>query len=153
MKGTSVTTMCPVNNEPAIKVLVYTDKIMKTNTVEGKQGRRSERSSKPHNQRTKILTLCPLSVLFLSFPFWVALLWREYGKLKLGLTCVTKTQSNVQPPISVAPNPKTLNVSSYICFCPIQWRHVLSREWRCSWSSADMWCSNYIQVINNFIAF
>ena len=28
----------------------------------------------------------------------------------------------------------------------------LSREWRCSWSSADRRCSNYIWVIDNFIA-
>ena len=28
-----------------------------------------------------------------------------------------------------------------------------SREWRCSWSSADRRCSNYIWVIDNFIAF
>ena len=27
-----------------------------------------------------------------------------------------------------------------------------SREWRCSWSNADRRCSNYIWVINNFIA-
>ena len=29
----------------------------------------------------------------------------------------------------------------------------LSSEWRCSWSSADRRCSNYIWVINNFIAY
>ena len=29
---------------------------------------------------------------------------------------------------------------------------TLSWEWRCSWSSADRRCSNYIWVINNFIA-
>ena len=28
----------------------------------------------------------------------------------------------------------------------------LSRNWRCSWSSADRRCSNYIWVIDNFIA-
>ena len=28
-------------------------------------------------------------------------------------------------------------VSSCSCICPIQWSQVLSREWRCSWSSAD----------------
>ena len=37
------------------------------------------------------------------------------------------------------------------CLCPIHWSQVLSREWRCSWSSADRQCSNYIWVINNFI--
>ena len=29
---------------------------------------------------------------------------------------------------------------------------VLRREWRCSWSSADRRCSNYIWFISNFIA-
>ena len=28
-----------------------------------------------------------------------------------------------------------------------------NREWRCSWSSANSRCSNYIWVINNFIAY
>ena len=32
-------------------------------------------------------------------------------------------------------------------------KHVLSREWRCSWSSADRRCSNYIWVVDNFIAY
>ena len=41
-------------------------------------------------------------------------------------------------------------VSSNSCICPIQ---VLSREWRCSWSSADRRCSNYIWVIHNRFAF
>ena len=44
-------------------------------------------------------------------------------------------------------------VSSCSCLCPIQWIQELSREWRCSWSSADRWCSNYIWVIDNFIAY
>ena len=30
---------------------------------------------------------------------------------------------------------------------------MLSVEWRCSWSSADRRCSNYIWVINNLIAY
>ena len=42
-------------------------------------------------------------------------------------------------------------ISSCNCLCPIHWSHVLSQEWRCSWSSADRQCSNYICVINNFI--
>ena len=29
---------------------------------------------------------------------------------------------------------------------------MLSRKWRCSWSSGDRWCPNYIWVIINFIA-
>ena len=39
------------------------------------------------------------------------------------------------------------------CICPIQWSQVWSREWRCSWSSADRRCSNYIWVIDNFISY
>ena len=40
--------------------------------------------------------------------------------------------------------------SSRLAF--VHWSQVLSRQWRCSWSSADRRCSNYIWVINNFIA-
>ena len=36
--------------------------------------------------------------------------------------------------------------------CPIYWIRVLSWECRCNWSSVDRWCSNYIWVINNWIA-
>ena len=39
------------------------------------------------------------------------------------------------------------------CLCPIRWSQVFSREWRRSWSSADKRCSNYIWMINNFIAY
>ena len=44
-------------------------------------------------------------------------------------------------------------VCSWCGLCPIHWSQVLSWEWRCSWSSADRRCSNYIWVINNFIAY
>ena len=37
--------------------------------------------------------------------------------------------------------------------CAQSWSQVLSREWRCSWSSTHRQCSNYISVINNFIAY
>ena len=43
-------------------------------------------------------------------------------------------------------------VSSWSCLWPIHWSQVLSREWRCSWGSADRRCSNYIWVIDNYIA-
>ena len=39
------------------------------------------------------------------------------------------------------------------CLCQIPWSQMSSREWRCSWSSADRRCSNYIWVIDNFIAY
>ena len=44
-------------------------------------------------------------------------------------------------------------ISSWSRLCPILWRQVLSREWRCSWSSANRRCSNYIWVIDNLIAY
>ena len=43
--------------------------------------------------------------------------------------------------------------SSCSCRCPIHWSQVLSREWRCSWSSTDRQSSNYIRMINNFIGY
>ena len=44
-------------------------------------------------------------------------------------------------------------ILSCSCLCPIHWSQVLSREWRCSWSSADRRCFNYIWVIHNLIAY
>ena len=44
-------------------------------------------------------------------------------------------------------------VSCCSCLCRIHWSQVLSRQWRCSWSSASRRCSNYIWVINNFIGY
>ena len=41
-------------------------------------------------------------------------------------------------------------VSFCSCLRSIHWSQVLSWEWRCSWSSADSRCSNYIWIINNF---
>ena len=37
--------------------------------------------------------------------------------------------------------------------CLIHWSQILSRWWRCSWSSADRQCSKYIWVISKFIAY
>ena len=44
-------------------------------------------------------------------------------------------------------------ISSCSCLCPVHWSQVLSRLWRCSWSSADRGCSNDIWVINKLIAY
>ena len=44
-------------------------------------------------------------------------------------------------------------VSFCSCHCPMHWSQALSPEWRCSWSSGDGLCSNYIWVINKFIAY
>ena len=45
------------------------------------------------------------------------------------------------------------HLSSCSCLCPIHWSQVLSREWRYNWSSADRRCSNYIWVVNSFMAY
>ena len=57
--------------------------------------------------------------------------------------------------IQAAPNLKTLMflLSSCIYHCPIHWNQGLSREWRCSWSSVHRRCSNYVWVINAYIAY
>ena len=44
-------------------------------------------------------------------------------------------------------------ISISICLCAIYWSQVLSREWRCSWSSTSRQWSKYIWVINSFIAY
>ena len=69
-----------------------------------------------------------------------------------GIT-VAMSSSTIYHQICVL-NPKFLMflVSSCSCLCPIHWSQVLSQEWKCSWSSADRRCSNYIWVINKFIA-
>ena len=46
-----------------------------------------------------------------------------------------------------------LLASSRSCLRSIHWSQLVSWEWRCSWSSANRRCSNYIWVINNFIAY
>ena len=42
-------------------------------------------------------------------------------------------------------------ILSCSCLCPNHCIQVFSWEWRCSWSSTDRRCSNYIWVINNFL--
>ena len=44
-------------------------------------------------------------------------------------------------------------VSSCSCLCPVHWSPVLSRKWRCSWSSAGRQCPNNISMMNTFIAY
>ena len=45
------------------------------------------------------------------------------------------------------------HLSTCSCLYGMCLSQVLSREWRCSWSSADRRCSNYIWGINNLIAY
>ena len=58
--------------------------------------------------------------------------------------CIYRQISNIS--YTISQNLMCL-VSSCSCFCPIHWRQILSREWRCSWRSADRRCSKYIWVI------
>ena len=53
-----------------------------------------------------------------------------------------------------AQNPKiwTILVSSCSCLCQFHWSWVQSRKLRCSWSSADRRCSNFIWMTMNIIA-
>ena len=44
-------------------------------------------------------------------------------------------------------------VLSCSCFCAVYWSQLLSREWRCSRSSTNRQCPNYIWMINKFIAY
>ena len=71
------------------------------------------------------------------------------------LCCGYNMGTTVKSLIYGTPNPKTymILVLFCICLCPIYWSQVLSREWRCSWSSAGRRCSNYIWVINNLVAY
>ena len=48
-------------------------------------------------------------------------------------------------------NLKYLLSSLEVVFAPFHWIQVWSREWRCTWTSTDKRCSNYIWVISNFI--
>ena len=50
---------------------------------------------------------------------------------------------------------QNLNVSRLVLQLSllIHWSQMLSQEWRCSLSSADRRCSNYIRVISKFIAY
>ena len=46
-----------------------------------------------------------------------------------------------------------ISSSSCSCLCPMHWSQVISWKWRCSPSSTNRRCSNYIWVINNFIVY
>ena len=80
---------------------------------------------------------------------------RENGACHRAAVVEATIIATVKPPIYNTPNPQTqmFSSSSCRCLCPIHWSQVLSRERRCSWSSADRRCSNYIWVINDFIAY
>ena len=89
--------------------------------------------------RTEMFTLCIVG--HVSGALWD--LWDWF-------ICIT-----VKSLIYDAPNPKIemILISSWSRLCPTLWSQGLSREWRCSWSSADRRCSNYIWVIHSLIAY
>ena len=85
----------------------------------------------------------------------------QYGRTKIGRrytgrlsTCCAHYRYRKTSSINRTKS-QSLNflVSSCSCLRSVHWSHALSWEWRCSWSSADRRCSNYIRVINNFIAY
>ena len=76
-----------------------------------------------------------------------------YGNMKVKVGQWPKFNVNIiKSLIKVTPNLKTqmFLISSFSYLCLIHWIQVLSREWRCSWSSADRRFSNYIWVIQQF---
>ena len=79
--------------------------------------------------------------------------WRFGSSSIIAQVMASGDYITVKSLIYVTPSRNTLMflVSSCSCPCPIHWSQVSSREWICSWSSADRRCSNYIWMINNFI--
>ena len=111
----------------------------------------------PVMTRTVIPTTFPFQCYFPTTPIHMTTkIWAcsLACRSQFDLGSLLPTEITVKPLIWYAPNPKTYMIlfSTCSCPCPIHWRQVLSRDWRCSWSSADRWCSNYIWEINNFIA-
>ena len=65
-------------------------------------------------------------------------------------TSYTYVRYTVKPLIWDAPTLKCF--SSCCCRCSFHWNQGgFKREWRCSWSSTDRRCSNYIRVISNLL--
>ena len=67
--------------------------------------------------------------------------------------CCILFSCTVKSLILATPNTKSWMFLDSSCsyLCPIHWSQLLSREWRCSWSSADRRCSHYTWVINNLL--
>ena len=71
--------------------------------------------------------------------------------ISLEILCVSVLVKYRQAYNTRSTKSKVFLVSSCSCLCPIH--QVLSRKWRCSWSSADRRCFNYIWLINKFSAY
>ena len=57
--------------------------------------------------------------------------------------CISKLPPNLWYQTHKIPKLKFISSSLALGLCAIYWRQLLSREWRCSWSSADRRRSNY----------
>ena len=78
--------------------------------------------------------------------WWSRLTYREQGPILLAPFNYRQT-SNISLTKSRKLHVSCLVLQLFLCN-PLK----PGREWRCSWSSADRRCSNYVWVINNFIA-
>ena len=99
-------------------------------------------------QRTYLLTISGtfITSLLESLPPLVECHWTRDPSLSAVVTEIYRLDSISQ---AHCRQTSSINHIKSQLFCPIHWSHVLSREWRCGWSSADRRCSNYIWVINN----
>ena len=75
-----------------------------------------------------------------NWPLWC---WNQNNLINDKISNIRRSKS---------PN---LNVSRLVLqlYLAKPMKSVLSRKWRCSWSSADRRCSHYIWVIDNFIVY
>ena len=85
----------------------------------------------------------------ISHRMWSSLAFCEITT-KLNITIAVNYRKTSSISRTKSPN---LNVSCLVLQWSLPNRLKPGWEWRCSWSSADRRCSNYIWVINNFIAY
>ena len=69
------------------------------------------------------------------------------------IDCLCSTPPSLPYKPHQIPKVKCFSSPLAVGLYPSHWSRVLSREWRYSWSNADRRCSNYIWLINNFIAY
>ena len=115
----------------------------------------------PENMHT-VHTLCIvlvrqrpiLSNCITITPPWRRRLNTSYTELAI-LAWEKKEQQNHAPTnlLSKTHNSKNLNVSRLVLLLSLPNVLKPGREWRCIWISAHRRCSNYMWVINNFIAY
>ena len=79
-----------------------------------------------------------------------ALSYNKEWKINIGVKCIESKISNISG--TKSPNLNDSRLDLWLSPPNIHWSQVLSREWRCSWSSAGRPCPNYIWVVSDFIA-